>query len=124
MTEKDAIHTLTGRALEELTLEAVLKGEVTAEDFRISAETLRQQADDAEAAGYHQFAGNLRRAAELTGISNEEVLAIYTALRPGRTSYTTLTALADRLEHELAAPLTAGLVREAAETYRARGLVI
>ena len=122
MTQK-TIHTATGRALDDLSMEAVFQGQLTTEDFRISAETLRQQAEAAEAAGYRPLAENLRRAAELTRISNEEVLAMYDTLRPGRTTYAQLIALAERLEHEFDAPLTAALVREAAEAYRARGLV-
>ena len=115
--------TATGRDIEELTLEAVLAGELTTDDFRISAETLYRQAEAAEAAGYRQVAENLRRAAELTGISNEQVLEIYNTLRPGRTTYSQLVALADRLESQYGAPLTAALVREAADAYRERGLV-
>ena len=122
MTQK-TIRTVTGRTLDELNMEAVLEGQLTTEDFRISAETLRQQAEAAEAAGYRPLAENLRRAAELTRISNEEVLAMYNTLRPGRTTYAQLVALAERLEREFDAPLTAALVREAAEAYRARGLV-
>ncbi len=122
MTQK-TIRTVTGRALDDLSMEAVLQGQLTTEDLRISAETLRQQAEAAEAAGYRPLAENLRRAAELTRISNEEVLAMYDTLRPGRTTYAQLIALAERLEHEFDAPLTAALVREAAEAYRARGLV-
>lgn len=104
-------------------MEAVLKGELTQADFRISAETLRHQADLAEANGYPELAQNLRRAAELTGLTNEEVLAIYSTLRPGRTTYRQLQALADQLEHTHNAPLTAALVREAAEVYLHRGLI-
>jgi propanediol dehydratase small subunit len=65
---------------------------------------------------------NLRRAAELTGVSNDEVFEIYNTLRPGRAQYTELIDTADRLEKEYDAPLTATLVREAAEVYRERGL--
>ncbi|MGC9520491.1 MAG: diol dehydratase small subunit [Anaerolineae bacterium] len=108
---------------DELTLEAVLRGELTEADFRISAETLRQQADTAAAAGYVELARNLRRAAELTQLTNEDVLSIYEILRPGRTSYKELIRLAERLEHDLDAPLTGALVREAAEVYLERGLV-
>jgi len=115
--------TQTGRPLTELTMEAILQGTLTEADFRISAETLQYQAQAAEEAGYVEQARNLRRAAELTHVSNEEVLAIYNALRPGRTSYRALIALATRLEQTLNAPLTAALVREAAEVYVARGLV-
>ena len=117
-----AIQTKTGRALDELTIEAVLEGEVGIGDFGISAEQLRVQAEVAERAGYGQLARNLARAAELTAVSNEEILALYTALRPGRSSHGELLALADRLEREYAAPLTAELVREAAAAYQARGI--
>ena len=118
----EPIHTFSGRTLDELTLEAVLAGELTIEDFRISGETLRRQAGAAEAAGYGQLAWTLRRAAELTHLPNQEVLDIYTMLRPGRATYGQLIGLADRLEAELDAPLTAALVREAAEVYLERGI--
>ena len=116
-------HSRSGRPLDELTMEAIRAGELTAEDLSISGETLRHQADVAESAGYRQLAENLRRAAELTGVSNEQVLDIYNALRPGRATYGQLAALADRLENELNAPLTAALVREAAQVYRERGII-
>jgi propanediol dehydratase small subunit len=121
--DRETIRSQSGKLLDDLNMEALLAGELTTEDFRISGDTLRHQADAAEQAGYRQFADNLRRAAELTAISNEEVLAIYRALRPGRASHADLLALADRLEEEHQAPLTAQLVREAAEVYRARGLI-
>jgi len=123
MVKQELIHSATGQPLDALNMEAVLAGRLTTEDFRISAETLRAQANAAEAAGYRQLAENFRRAAELTGISNEEVLAMYNTLRPGRTTYRELLALAERLERDYAAPLTAALVREAAGVYLARGLV-
>jgi propanediol dehydratase small subunit len=106
-----------------LTLQAILEGSVQSEDFRISEETLRRQADKAERAGYPELADNLRRAAELTNISNEEVMTIYETLRPGRTSYDELLALAERLESDLNAPRNAALVREAAEAYRDRNII-
>ncbi len=121
--EHETIRTQTGRKLGELTLEAVLAQELTEADFRISPETLSQQADAAQAAGYLQVAENLRRASELAGLSNQEVLAIYSQLRPGRASYAELRALGERLEREHNAPVTAQLVFEAAEAYLARDLV-
>jgi len=119
----EEVRTASGRSLDELTMEALLAGELTAEDFRISAATLHRQADAAEVGGYRALADNLRRAAELTTIPNEEVLRIYQALRPGRSTYEELIALADRLETAHDAPLTASLVREAASAYRERGVV-
>jgi propanediol dehydratase small subunit len=125
MTDKPEaqIRTQSGRSLDELTMAGILDGSLSEGDFRISAQTLLDQAAAAEAAGYEQLGENLRRAAELTQISNEEVLQIYSALRPGRTSYATLISLADHIEQDLNAPRTAALVRDAAEVYLARGLV-
>ena len=40
--ENAKIRTLSGRALEDLTIEAILAGELSAGDFRISGETLRR----------------------------------------------------------------------------------
>lgn len=117
------IKAASGRPIDELTMEALLAGELSAADLSISAETLRHQADAADAAGYREFAQNLRRAAELSTISNQEVLEIYRTLRPGRTTYRRLMTLAAQLEAEHRAPLTAALVREAAEIYLARGLI-
>lgn len=119
---QDNVYSFTGRSLQELSIEKILAGELTAEDFRTSAETLREQANAAESGGYRQLAENLRRAAELTCISNEEVFEIYNQLRPGRSNYKSLGALAERLEKEYKATLTAALVREAAEVYRKRGI--
>ena len=119
----EQIQTASGRSLKELTMEALLAGELTTEDFRISGETLRRQADAAEAAGYRQFAENLRRAAELTHIPNDQVLEIYHTLRPGRTPYNQLISLAEHLKNDCDAPLNASLVREAAEVYLERGIV-
>ena len=119
----DTVRTTSGRSLDELNIEAIQAGELTAEDFSISGETLRRQADAAEAAGYWQLAENLRRAAELTGISNQKVLDLYNALRPNRSTYAELIALADRLESDLDAPLTAAFVREAAKVYQERDIL-
>ena len=121
--EKDKTLTFSGRSLGELNIEGILSGELTPEDFRISGETLIHQADVAEAAGYTQLAENLKRAAELTHMSNDDVLVIYNTLRPRRTSFAEMIALADRLENDRKAPLTAALVREAAEIYLHRGIV-
>ncbi len=118
----ESIRTVSGRILDGLTIEAVLAGDLTIEDFRISGETLRRQAGAAEAAGYWQLAETMRRAAELTHLSNQEVLDIYNMLRPGRATYDQLIRLADHLETALDAPLTAALVREAAEVYLERGI--
>ena len=113
----------SGRRLNELRIEDVLGGALSSEDFRISAETLCRQAQTALDAGYRQVAENLLRAAELTRLTNEEVLNIYDKLRPGRTTYPEMKAIAERLESGFNAPLTAAFIREAAEVYLKRGIV-
>src|SRR5579862_2432958 len=83
---------LSGRPVPELTLDAVRAGEVDLADLRIHPETLDRQAVLAQQYGNPQLAANLRRAAELTALADAEVLAIYDALRPARSTATELTA--------------------------------
>jgi propanediol dehydratase small subunit len=118
MTE---VRALSGRAVAELTLEAVRRAEVGLEDLRIHPEALERQAAIAGEHANPQLAENLRRAAELTRLGDEEVLAIYAALRPGRATPAELTALADSLTGR-GLPRCAALVAEAAEVYARRGL--
>lgn len=118
----DTVHTATGVSLDQITLQAVVEGGVTAADLRISGETLRKQADVAEDAGFRQFTQNLRRAAELVDIPDDELVRVYTALRPRRSTFAELSALADELKRRYHAVLVAGMLREAAEAYAARGL--
>lgn len=119
----DLVRTPTGKGLDEITLDKVLKGEVTPQDVRITAETLRMQAEIAEKVGRPQFARNLRRAAELTQVPDDRILAIYRALRPHRSTKEELLAIADELESKYNAKANAALVREAAEVYERRGLL-
>lgn len=121
--EAENLRAFSGRPLHEVTFEAAVNGDLSADDLRIHADTLRLQAEVAEQAGYTQLAANLRRAAELTVVPNEEVLQIYELLRPGRASWDQLMELADRLLATYQAHENARLVREAAETYRTRGLL-
>jgi propanediol dehydratase small subunit len=113
------VRTLRGRRLADLRLD---DPELTREELRATPETLRLQADVAEAAGRGPLAQNLRRAAELATVREDVVLAVYTALRPRRSTADELDEWARRLEAE-GAPLSAAFVREAAEVYAARGLL-
>jgi len=119
----DRLTAASGRALGDVTLEAAAAGQIAPADLQVSAATLRAQADLAAQSGFRELAENLRRAAELTAVPNADLLRMYEIMRPGRATYAELTALADRLEQEFAAPLTAAFVREAAEVYRTRNLV-
>ena len=85
------IRALSGKPVDSLTTDAVRAGEVETADLRIHPDTLERQAVVAEQHGNPQLADNLRRAAELTRLPDEEVLAVYEALRPGRASATSWT---------------------------------
>jgi propanediol dehydratase small subunit len=118
----DLVETPSGLALDDVTLEAARSGTLVAADVRATAATLERQAAVARAAGRHQLADNLERAAELTHVPDDRLLEIYTALRPGRSAAAELEEWARRLD-EWNAPLTAAFVREAAVAYVERGLV-
>ena len=111
------INTLTGKNLQEITLENVLNGKIKPEDVRISPETLEMQAEIAEGMNRNAIARNLRRAAELISVPDERILEIYNALRPYRSTKEELLNIADELEKVYSAKVNAGLVREAAEVY-------
>ena len=121
VTDEVQIRALSGKPVDGLTVEAVRAGEVGVTDLRIHPETLERQAVVAEKHGNPQLAENLRRAAELTRVADDEVLAVYEALRPGRSTPAELTALAASLA-ERGLPRCAALVTEAADVYARRGL--
>jgi propanediol dehydratase small subunit len=121
MTTEPVVRALSGRGVRELTLEAVRRGELSLPDLRIHPETLERQASVAAAHANPQLAENLRRAAELTRLPDDEVLAIYNALRPGRSTPEQLAELAAGLA-ERGLPRCAALLTEAAEVYARRGL--
>ena len=121
VTDGTQIRALSGKPVESLTVEAVRAGEIGLADLRIHPETLERQAVIAEKHANPQLAENLRRAAELTELPDDEVLAIYEALRPGRSTAEQLKALAGSLA-DRGLPRCAALVAEAADVYARRGL--
>jgi propanediol dehydratase small subunit len=121
VTDVSEIRALSGKPVESLTVDAVRAGEIGVADLRIHPETLERQAVVAQEHANPQLADNLRRAAELTRLPDDEVLAIYEALRPGRSTAAQLTALAGLLA-DRGLPRCAALVSEAADVYDRRGL--
>lgn len=117
----DKIKSSTGTKFTEFSLEKVLNGQLTAEDFRIAPETLEMQAQVAESANRPQLGLNMRRAAELIAVPDDELLAAYDALRPYRKSKAELLELADHLESQYGCTTNAAFIREAAEVYEKRG---
>jgi propanediol dehydratase small subunit len=117
----DLVQTATGLHFDEITLDKVAGGKINFDDMKTRPETLEYQAQIADACGRPQLASNIRRAAELTRISDERVLEIYEALRPYRSSKKELLDIAGELESRYQAKICAALVREAAEVYEKRG---
>jgi propanediol dehydratase small subunit len=118
----DLVETPGGHRLEDITLEAARAGSITGSEIRATPETLRRQAGIARASGRAPLAENLMRAAELAQVPDDELLAIYTALRPHRSTAPELEAWAVRLEG-WGASATAAFVREATAAYVERGLL-
>ena len=113
---RQLVRTPGGIPLDELDLH---DDAVTATELRATPETLRLQAEVARAHGQEQLAQNLIRAAELAPLPDETILAVYTALRPGRSTAAELEEWARRPE-AWHAPATAAFVREAADVYERR----
>ncbi len=121
MAEATEIRALSGKPVGSLTVEEVRAGELGVADLRIHPDTLEHQAVVAAEHGNPQLAENLRRAAELTRLPDDEVLAVYEALRPGRSTPAQLAELAASLAAR-GLPQCAALLTEAADVYARRGL--
>ena len=111
----------SGRDAGDVTLADVVRGDVSVDDVRIHPDTLEHQAQVAAANGNPQLAANFRRAAELSAMADDEVMALYNALRPGRSTFEQLLEHAAALEQR-GALRNAELFRQAARTYARRGL--
>ena len=109
---------------DQITMAALRDGTVQPEDVTIRRRTLEAQADTAQAEGFPQLARNFRRAAELTAIPAPVLMELYEKLRPRRARYEELLALSQTITARYDAPETGGYIREAAEVYRGKGLLI
>lgn len=113
----------SGMPLDRLTLDAVVSGEVGAQDIRISADVLRLQAGIARAAGRDRLALNLERAADLVAVPQDVILETYEMLRPGRISDPApLVERAELLRRDYGAHAIAALIDEAVAVYARRNL--
>lgn len=111
------------KSLDELTIEAVLGGELEMSDLRITPDALMKQAEISRDAGRAALGSNFERAAEMTRLPRETIMEIYELLRPGRiSSKERLMSAGQWLRDEFEAPLLAKLIEEAAEVYEKRGL--
>ncbi len=122
--EADTIKSKTGKSLDQITLEEVKKGNVTADDIKISSEMLRRQGEVAKEDDNPQMKANFDRAAELVNVPDDVILDMYNKLRPNRCTKTELVLMAQELLEKYKAPYCAKLVLEAAEIYEKRGILL
>jgi propanediol dehydratase small subunit len=116
------VRTPSGLTLDDVNLDSLREGRLDWQDLRATPETLGQQAAVARAAGREALAENLARAAELARVPADQILEIYTALRPHRSTAEELESWARRLD-DLGATQTAAFVRDAKDVYARRGLL-
>lgn len=122
-TQGDQIRGKRGLALNDITLQAVLAGEVSMADLQITAAALRAQAEIAEGAARPTLALNFQRAAELVDVPQAVIMSTYELLRPGRAKdKQQLLALAGEFRSLYNAPAIADFIEEAAGIYDRRGL--
>lgn len=122
-TQPEKVAGQRGKALAEITLDAVLAGDVTMEDLRITPNALMAQAEVACAVGRPTLGRNFERAAELVGVPQDVIMQTYELLRPGRAkSRQQLLDQAEMLRTTYNADRIARFIEEAAETYEQRGL--
>ena len=122
--EADTITSRTGKKLSQITLDEVKKGNVTADDIKISSEMLNRQGQVARDVDNPQMAANFQRAAELVNVPDDVILNMYNKLRPNRSTKRELLLLAQVLLEKYQAPHCANLVLEAAEIYEKRGILL
>lgn len=122
--EADTITSRTGKKLSQITLDEVKRGNVTADDIKISSEMLKRQGAVAKEADNPQMQANFERAAELVNVPDDVILNMYNMLRPNRSSKKQLVLLAQELLEKYQAPHCAKLVLEAAEIYEKRGILL
>lgn len=122
--EADTITSRTGKKLSQITLDEVKRGNVTADDIKISAEMLKRQGQVAKEADNPQMEANFERAAELVNVPDDVILQMYNKLRPNRSTKRELVLMAQELLEKYQAPHCAKLVLEAAEIYEKRGILL
>lgn len=119
----EIIRSKTGKTLDDVNLQNIINGNLKIEDISISRGTLMMQAQVALEAGREQLARNFVRAAELIEIPDDEILRMYDALRPNRSTEEELKILIEELESKYNAPMCAEHVRETLEVYKKRDML-
>ncbi len=119
----DSVRARSGKPLADITLDAVVAGDVDMGDLSIHPDVLLRQAEIARAAGRSTLAQNFERAADLVDVPQAMVMQAYEILRPGRArSKGEILEMAETLRMTYGAERIADFMVEAAEVYEARGL--
>lgn len=122
--EKHVITSKTGKRLDDINLDEVLKNHIGPEDIKISQETLHAQGQVAMMNGNDSMAKNFERAAELVNVPDDVILKMYDKLRPNRSTKLELVLMAKELLDNYQAKHCAKLVMEAVEVYEKRGILL
>lgn len=117
------IKSKTGKSLEDINISNILDGKITADDIKISKETLIMQGKIAKEAGRPQLNDNFVRASELIDVPDKELLEIYEKLRPNRSTKSELLEIVKRLEEKYCATHCSKLVLDAIKVYEKRGIL-
>ncbi|GAA1666074.1 propanediol utilization protein [Mycolicibacterium murale] len=107
---------------EHISVGNAVDGKLGLSDLRMDPAVLAHQAVVAAEGGNPQLAENFLRAAELATMDDDDVMNLYEALRPHRSTAEELVALRISLENQGAARCAA-LVEQAAQAYARRGLL-
>ena len=119
----DLIRGPRGKPLADITLDAVMAGDVALEDLRITPEALNLQAEVALSARRPMLAENFERASELVDVPQDFIMQVYELLRPGRAKdKAPLLEAARTLRETYRAERMAAFVEEAAAVYERRGI--
>ncbi len=122
-TRPEHIFGKRGKALGDITLAAVMAGDITMADLQITPKALQDQAEIADDANRPTLALNLTRASELVGVPQDVIMSTYELLRPGRAKEKQeLVERAQLLRTDYNANAIADFILEAADIYEKRGL--
>ena len=122
-TRSSEVKGTRGKSLDDISLDAVLNGDVTMEDLRITPKALADQAEISRAANRPTLALNFERAAELVNVPQDFIMSSYELLRPGRAkAKQQILDVSQIFRNQHNAPAIAAFFEEAAEIYERRGL--
>lgn len=117
------IRSKSNKLLDEITIDEVIKGNITGEDIKISKETLRLQGDISVKEGRRQLGQNFYRASELVEVPDDEILKIYNMLRPYRSTEGELLEKAREIELKYNAKMCSDIILDALKVYKERGIL-